>query len=230
MSAVFVVGTDTGVGKSVISGLLARFLYDRGFRVITQKWVQTGSNNFSADIASHLRLMGRKKQDLKDCLSHLCPYVFKFPSSPHLASSLERRRISPAKIKKSFLFLSQRFDFVLVEGTGGALVPLNRRNLLIDIARELNLPVLVVAGNRLGAINHTLLTIEAVKKRKMKIIGVIYNNQSGKINRVILKDNPRIVKKLSGETILGVLPWCKSKSFLYKTFIPIGERIFARLK
>ncbi len=64
----------------------------------------------------------------------------------------------------------------------------------------------------------------------MKIIGVIYNNQSGKVNRVILKDNPRIVKKLSGETILGVLPWCKSKSFLYKTFIPIGERIFARLK
>ena len=230
MNGVFIVGTDTGVGKTVVSGLLARFLQGKAIQTVTQKWIQTGSNGFPDDIATHLRFMGRKKQDLKDCLSHVCPYVFKFPSSPHLASCLERTRISPAKIKKSFHFLSKRFDFVVVEGVGGALVPLNKENLLIDIAKDLDLPVLVVASNRLGSINHTLLTIEAIKKRNMDIIGVVYNNQSRRGNRIILKDNPRIVKTLSKETILGVLPWGKNKSNLTKAFVPMGNRILARLK
>lgn len=229
MRALFVTGTDTGVGKTVISGLLGRFLSNRGYRVITQKWIQTGSN-FPRDINLHLKLMKIKAEDIRDCQSYLSPYIFKFPSSPHLASALERKRISADRIKRSFECLSDKSDFLIVEGIGGALVPFNGRRLVIDIAKELNLPVLIVAGNRLGAINHALLTIEAIERRKMNIIGIIFNNQNRKTEDIILKDNPLIIKKLTGRVILGILPWIKDNDLLYKRFIPIAKKLIGILE
>lgn len=230
MKAVFVTGTDTGAGKTVVSGLLGRFLLEKGYRVITQKWIQTGSGNFPKDINSHLKLMKMPRHNIKEYLSYMFPYTFKFASSPHLAASLEKRTISIKKIKKCFKFLQKGFDFVIVEGAGGALVPFNRKRLIIDIARELNLPVLIVASNKLGAINHTLLTIEAIKRRGMKIIGIIFNNRYRKVSKIILKDNAKIVAKLTGEKILGTLPYIKDKNRLYKSFLPIGNKITIEAK
>ena len=166
MKAIFITGTDTGVGKTTVSGLLGRFISDRGYLPVAHKWIQTGKENFPTDY-----------------LQWEFVYKFKFPSSPHLAASLEKKAISVNKIKNSFRSLKKKFDFVIVEGIGGALVPFNRRNLVIDIAKKLNLPVLIVANNKLGAINHTLLTIEAIKMRKMKVIGIIFNNQCRKVDK-----------------------------------------------
>lgn len=207
MNALFVTGTDTGVGKSIVTGLLGRYLLDKGHSVITQKWIETGSKNFSQDIDLHLEIMGKKRRQIKDYLSYVSPYNFRFASSPHLAARLKRKRICIDRIKKSFNFLQNKFDYVIVEGTGGALVPINERRLVIDIAKELRLPVLIVAGNRLGAINHTLLTVEAIRKRHMRIIGIIFNNTCKDTDRLILRDNVRIVKRLTRERILGVIPW-----------------------
>jgi len=207
MRAVFITGTDTGVGKTTVTGLLGRFLLDNGHRAITQKWIQTGSDKFPEDIVRQ-------------------PYTFKFPASPHLAARLERKTISKARIKKSFLFLKDRFDFVIVEGIGGALVPFNGKDLVIDIAKELDMPVLLVVANKLGCINHTLLTIEAIKRRGMKIVGIIFNNnQSAETENIISKDNPRIIKKLTGEKILGVLPYSKNEAKLYQSFVPIAKKV-----
>lgn len=201
MKAIFVTGTDTGVGKTVVTGLLARSLLDEGLNVITQKWIQTGSKGFPEDIDTHLKLMGKKKSDIKKYLSFVCPYNFRFASSPHLAARLEKRRINKEKIKKSFKFLQKTHDFVIVEGIGGALVPYNRKRLVIDIAKELNLPVLIVAENRLGAINHVLLTVEAVKNRGMDIIGIIFNARHKRTDKKILQDNIRIIKRLISRNI-----------------------------
>ena len=208
MKAVFITGTDTGVGKTTVTGLLGRFLLDMGRRAITQKWIETGSNKFPKDIARE-------------------PYTFKFPASPHLAAKLERRKIKKDRIKKSFLFLKDRFDFVIVEGIGGALVPFNGKDLVIDIAKEINIPVLLVVANKLGCINHTLLTIEAIKRRGMKITGIIFNNNKklGRKEDIISKDNPRIIKKLTGEKVLGILPFSRDKELLYKRFIPMGKKV-----
>ena len=225
MKAIFVTGTDTGVGKTVICGLLGRLLSDKGYNVITQKWVQSGSGSFPEDVDSHLKLMGLCRRDIKDYLSHVCPYNYRFPASPHLAAIRENKKISAARIKKSFAFLAKRFDLVIVEASGGALVPISRKKLLIDIAKELKLPVLVVAENRLGAINHTLLTIEAIRVRRMKMAGIIFNNLSEGTDVRILKDNPKIITALTGEKALGTLPWMKNKNSLYNAFIPIGKRI-----
>ena len=227
--AILITGTDTEVGKTLITGLLGKFFLDKGLDVISQKWIQTGNKGLAEDISTHLKLMQLSKKHLKGYEEAIAPYVFKFPSSPHLASKLEKKKINKRRIKKAFEVLKNDFEFVLVEGSGGALVPFDNKNLIIDIAEELKLPVLVVVGNKLGAINHTLLTIEALRKRKMNITGLIFNNLSGG-NNIILKDNQKIIKKLTNERILGSLLWSKNKKVLHKKFVPIGEKIIKRLK
>lgn len=226
MKNILITGTDTGVGKTVITGLLARFLLSKKRRIVTQKWIQTGTKAFPEDILSHLLLMQKDKGYIKEYLPYVAPYIFRFPASPHLTTKLEKQKINVKKIKKSTTFLSKKFDLVLIEGSGGALVPFTEKKLILDIAEEMKLPVLVVVGNRLGAINHTLLTIEALKRRRMKIVGVVFNNQREKTKDIILKDNSRIVKKLTGEKVFGTLPRMKNKKRLYKKFIPIGEKIY----
>lgn len=232
MKGIFITGTDTGSGKTIITGCLARYLLDKNYNVITQKWIQTGcAAGQSFDIKLHLKIMGKDKNYVKNYLSYVCPYTFKAASSPHLACRLQHRKISINKIIDSFKLLSGRFDFVLVEGIGGALVPVDKNRLVIDIAGQLNLPVLVVAQNKLGAINHTLLTIEALKARKINILGLVFNNYKNQ-NREILIDNVRIIEALTGEKCFGTLPWIQiSGNFnkLYQRFIPIADKIFRRL-
>jgi len=229
MKGIFVTGTDTGVGKTIITGLLGRYLLDKGYNVITQKWIQTGCrDSLSADIKLHLKIMHRDKNDLDGYFGLISPYVFKMPSSPHLASQIENRIINPDKIKESFRLLSRHFDFTIAEGIGGVLVPFNKKRLVIDIVKELDLAALVVAQNKLGAINHTLLTIEALEKRKIKILGIIFNNPKKEDKRIV-KNNPLIIKALANQKVFGVLPWIERYEKLYERFIPIGNKIYEAL-
>lgn len=226
IKGIFITGTDTGVGKTIATGLLARYLLDKGYSVITQKWIQTGcGRSVSTDIRVHFEIMGRDTGDLKGYEPFVSPYKFKIASSPHLASEIENKRINPGRIIKAFKFLSDKFDFIIVEGIGGALVPFNKKSFVIDIAKELDLPVLVVALNKLGAINHTLLTIEALEKRKLKILGVMFNNLK-KEDKKITYNNPIIIKTFSNERVFGTLPWIENYNALYREFIPIGNKIY----
>ncbi len=183
MRIIFIAGTDTGVGKTVVTRLLARHLSDKGYKVATQKWVETGVVKSQA------------------------VFSFKLAASPHLAARREGKTVNIKKIKKKLKKLSDDHDFIIVEGTGGLLVPLDERRLFIDIVKELKLPVLLVSANRLGTINHTLLSLEALRARKMKVLGVVFNNVTRRENKLILKDNPRIVKKLSGNIPVWIVPY-----------------------
>lgn len=190
MRGVFIAGTSTGVGKTLFTGLLAKYLSQKGACVITQKWVQTGVASFKdSDVKKHWQIMGK---DFSVYKKYTLPYIFKPAASPHLAAKMCRKTISAAKIKKSLTYLSRRFDYVIVEGTGGLLVPLNKKVLMIDLVRDFKLPVILVAENSLGAINHTLLALEALKARRMKVLGVIFNRIK-KEKDFISKDNPGIV-------------------------------------
>ena len=204
--SIFITGTDTGVGKTIVTGLLARFFFEKGLKVITQKWIQTGNAN---DVNMHLKLMRMPGSIVKKYLPYIMPYKFKFPASPHFASKLEKIKISKQKIIKNFHILQETFDYVLVEGIGGAFVPYNNKELVIDIVKELKLPAIIVVGNKLGAINHTLLTIEALRNRKIKILGLIFNNIDKKADKTILEDNIKIIKKLTKAKVLGALPYAK---------------------
>lgn len=230
MNSIFITGTDTGVGKTIVTGLLAKFLRDKSLSPVTQKWIQTGCEDFSDDIQTHLDIAGLTRNDIKDHLPQIAPYIFPLPASPHLSAEKQNASIDPGVIKSRFLSLTRNYDFVLVEGVGGLLVPLDRSTLVIDIAQELSLPVLIVAANKLGAINHTLLTIEALKTRNMQIAGIIFNSISDDENNIISRDNPKIVSDISGVKILGSLPFTKIQDALYENFIPIGQQIYDFLK
>jgi len=230
LPSVFITGTDTGVGKTVVTGLLYRYLLRRGYNAVTQKWIQSGSGQGGGDVKTHLRLAGRKPAAVNASVSELVPYSFIFPASPHLASRLERSRVSSSVIIKHFSRLRARYGCVLVEGVGGALVPFTKKRLVIDIAAELRLPVIIVAKNKLGAINHTLLTIEALRRRRMEILGIIFNGAPARTPGVIIRDNPKIIRSLSGVRILGHIPLMEETDRLHKRFTYIGKRLIHRMK
>jgi len=227
MKIIFVAGTDTGAGKTLVTGLLACYLIQHGYRVVTQKWVQTGSS-ISSDIDVHLRLMGKKRKDFVHYLKLMQPYGFKAACSPHLAARLSRKKISLTKIKKITEELAKDFDFVIIEGIGGLFTPLNEKTALIDLVKAMRLTVVLVAANMLGAINHTLLSLEALKTRKIHLIGTIFNNLSLKEKKYILDDNPRIIETLNRTKILGTLPYKKDKNELQKSFRAIGKQILSQ--
>ncbi len=189
MTSFFVCGTDTGVGKTFFTGFLANYFLNNGFSVVTQKWVQTGSKGFSQDILAHLKIMGKSRRYVKGIEDLVCPFSFHYPSSPHFAAELDKRKINIDKIKNSYRLLSKMFDVVVVEGVGGALVPLTKKFLLLDLVKELRIPVILVIANKLGAINHTILTFEAIRSRKLDLCALIFNSFGSNSPKKIQENN-----------------------------------------
>ncbi len=226
---IFVTGTDTGVGKTLVTGLLARYLSENGVKVVTQKWVETGTRGESADVLSHIALMGRKRSDFADYLEDMAPYVLGFAASPHLAARMENRRIDPAVIESSFSRLGEAFDLVIIEGAGGMMVPLDDETTMADMVGRLGLPAIVVAENKLGAINQCLLTAEAARKRGIEIAALVLNRLSRSGSEQILKDNARIISKMTGVETVWELPFSRDTEELYGCFRPLGEKIAEKL-
>ena len=172
--AFFVSGIDTGVGKTVVTGLMARYLLSSGVDAITVKMVQTGCEGFSEDLEAHRRMCGIGRLP-EDEIGLTAPEVFKFPSSPSLAARLENRKIDLDRIASSVEECRRRRDVVLVEGAGGLLVPLSDDTLAADFAASQGWPLVLVTCGRLGSVNHTLLSLEAAKSRGMGVAGVVYD-------------------------------------------------------
>lgn len=233
MKGFFITGTDTHVGKTMICGLLAGFLRARGVNVVTQKWVQTGTSGWPADLATHRRLMGLPEDVPEGLLADLCPFRFSFPSSPHLAAEREGAIVDPARIEASYRRLEASHDIVLVEGVGGFLVPLAKDLLVCDLVARLGLPVLVVVGNRLGCVNHALLTVEAIRRREIPLAGLIFNRVPGGSRwspEELLSDNLRIVEEISGAPVLGEVPFLGNPALGGEAFFPVGRAFLDRWK
>ena len=173
-SVYFIAGIDTGIGKTIATGLMAKSLRARGVDAVTVKLVQTGNDGFSEDIDAHRRICGGERF-YEDELGLTHPQVFKFPSSPELAARLEGKTIDLERIRLSVDYCRKHHAVVLVEAAGGLHVPLTRDLLTIDFAAEQKWPTVLVTCGRLGSINHTLLSVEALKTRGMKLAGLVYN-------------------------------------------------------
>ncbi|MBI5173879.1 MAG: dethiobiotin synthase [Candidatus Melainabacteria bacterium] len=166
---IFVTGTNTNIGKTVVAAILVS-----GLKARYWKPIQSGISEppdaptDSIWISSKLRLNSDRIIDES--------YVLQMPASPHLSAKNEGRQISLQKILQDFQKIHSR-EPLIVEGAGGVLVPINEDELLIDLIKALNIPVLVVAGAKLGTINHTLLTIEALANRSIPILGIVINGE-----------------------------------------------------
>ena len=160
----FITGTDTGVGKTFFSSILMKkFDFDYWKPIQTGKFTENDTLYIKENIG------------IEENRFHKSIYSFKKPLSPHLASSYEKTSINMKKIKKP-----RSHRPLIIEGVGGILVPLNKKDLLINLIKKFKLPVIVVSKSILGTINHTLMTLEILKKNKINIFGVILNNIKNK--------------------------------------------------
>ena len=170
----FISGIDTDAGKSYCTAWYANELAECGKRVITQKFIQTGNTGHSEDIDLHRQIMGTGYLP-EDSEGLTMPEIFSYPCSPHLASRIDNRPIDFSKIELATKELSRRYEVVLVEGAGGLMVPLTEEYLTIDYIAEKQYPLIFVTSGKLGSINHTLLSFEAIKSRNIKLDTVLYN-------------------------------------------------------
>lgn len=172
----FVTGTDTGVGKTLIACALLHAFAARGRRAVGMKPVAAGARS-GAD--------GLRNEDVERILAAgnvsasrglVNPYCFEPPIAPHIAAHEAGIEIALRHIDMAYRDLSQLADIVIVEGVGGFCVPLNARETTADLARQLGLPVLLVVGMRLGCLNHALLTAQAIRASGLKLAGWIANH------------------------------------------------------
>ena len=225
MPGLFITGTDTEVGKTVVTAALAHALHRRGINVGVMKPIATGcryrkrhqaprrtgcrSGNgtlISDDAQQLIRASG-----VNDSLTLVSPYRFGPPVAPWVASGSWRPpaarhpAISLDKIQEACTILEQRHDILLVEGIGGLLVPIDERHTVADLARRLRFPLLIVARASLGTINHTLLTVEAARNAGLDLIGVILNGRSARPT-IAERTNPEVIRTLVKVPLLGVIP------------------------
>lgn len=183
MSVLFVSGIDTDIGKTYATGMLAKALMQQDVSVITQKLVQTGVTinpesgdlNIADDIVTHRRLMGVPLQPC-DLDFTTCPYRYEKPASPHLSARLAHQVLDPSVIDQATSALQADYDVILLEGAGGLLVPMTDALLTLDYIADRGYPIILVTSGRLGSINHTLLSLEAISARGLSVHSVIYNH------------------------------------------------------
>lgn len=174
--AFFITGTDTNIGKTFVSTLIARALKARGIDIGVMKPVETGCREADGALApmDALALKGAAKSN--GPLDVINPYRFAPPLSPNVAARLSGVEIDLSRIESAFKTLSEAHEIMLVEGAGGLLVPLNDHHTMADLALRLGSQLLIVAANRLGVINHTLMTIECARAHGLDVAGVILNS------------------------------------------------------
>jgi dethiobiotin synthetase len=204
---IFITGTDTGVGKTIVAAAIARLVKMRGVNVGVMKPVTSGC------IESEGRLVSEDAEllvwgacgDPND--PDIAPYLLKTPIAPCVAASMEGIRIDFGRIKDAFDRLAARHEFVIVEGAGGLMVPLAGGLLMADLVARLDLPVLVVARPNLGTVNHSVLTCYAARQLGLTVKGIIINNYPEHPDRAE-ESAPHLIDSLSGAPLLGVFPSC----------------------
>ena len=190
----FVSGIDTNIGKSYATAYLARVWREKGINVITQKFIQTGNPaGYSEDIELHRRLMGLEYLP-EDEQGWTKPEIFSYPASPDLASRIDNRAVDIDKINHATSVLSERFDAVLVEGAGGLMVPLTPDCLTIDYIQHSGYPLVFVTSGRLGSVNHTLLSFEAIERRGISLHTVMYNLYPEGEDKIIQEDTENYIR------------------------------------
>jgi dethiobiotin synthetase len=203
--AYFITGTDTGVGKTLITGGIAGALVERGLKVGVMKPVETGCYEQNGDLFPADAMFLKEEVEPEVPLDIVNPYRFKEPLAPSVAARIEEVEIDLRKIKKCFLELSRGKDVVLVEGAGGLLVPLNHKKTSADLIKLLKLKLVVVAASRLGVLNHTLLTVRHAEELGIKVAGVIMNHPEPSAD-LSINYNMEELKRL-GVPIIGELPY-----------------------
>jgi len=201
---IFITGTDTGVGKTIVSAALAFVLRERGVRVGVMKPVTSGCIERDGVLVSEDAELLAAGAGIT-VTDEVAPYLLREPVAPAVAAEKEGVRIEFSRILAAYHRLADSYDFVIVEGAGGLMVPLAGGLLVADLAKLLALPLLVVARPSLGTVNHTLLTCFAARQLELPVRGVVVNNFPE--NPGLAESTaPHMIDSLSGAPLLGRFP------------------------
>jgi dethiobiotin synthetase len=197
----FITGTDTGVGKTLVGAGLVASLRNSGMDIGVMKPIETGFSLRTSDAVFLKKIAG-----VKDSLDSICPYRLKHPLSPFTAAKIEKVSIRFERIARAYEGLLQNHQALLLEGAGGLLVPITREKMMADLALYLKLPVLIISRTGLGTINHTLLSVEVARQRGVEVAGVIFNH-SGRRRGLAERTNPSVIRQFLDVPILGEIPY-----------------------
>jgi len=201
----FVTGTDTEVGKTLVSGALILKLRESGIHtvgfkpVVAGTYIDASGQTLNEDLETLRIASGLKSRE-----QSLCPFVLDVAAAPHLVAQKNNVHLDATRILDEFNTLTSAFDSVVVEGAGGFLVPLNEQEDLGDVAQAMDLPVILVVGMRLGCINHALLTCEAIVSRQLTIAGWVANTLAEEMP--LLTENIQTLKDRIFAPFLGLIP------------------------
>lgn len=200
---IFIVGTDTDVGKSVITAGLVYLLRKAGHNACSFKAVQSGGLFEEGRLISEDTRLVQKVCKLREDQELMNPYCLKTPVSPHLAARLENVTIQREHILETYRRLAEKYNYIVAEGAGGLVVPLIENDYMIyDLIRDLNLPVLIVGRAKVGTINHTTLTVEFAQKLGLNLRGVILNRYTDTFYE---QDNIKTIENLTGQKVITVI-------------------------
>lgn len=224
---VFIAGTDTGVGKTIVAAALARTLLNKGIDVGVMKPVETGCALGPKGLIPTDSEFLIKAAHAKDTKNLITPYALKAAVVPCEAAEMEGVEIIEEYILDSYLQLQNRHEFMVVEGAGGLLVPIYRRFMVSDLIQLLELPVILVARPDLGTINHSLLSIRYAQSIGLQVLGFIINRRNEDI-KIAEEKSPIIIENLSGVPFLGGKPYIED-SLLDEEFIEESAVLFSQL-
>ncbi len=202
----FVTGTDTGVGKTVVTAGLAAAMKRRGIDTGVMKPIASGCRRTREGLVSSDAEFLAQASDSPDPLSLINPIVYAEPLAPSVAARRARQPIEMEQVWQAWRVLRDNHQAMVVEGVGGLLVPLARKYDVADMAREFNLPLIIVARPNLGTLNHTLLTVEAAKHRGLEIAGIIINGFHGDTQDIAEETNPEEIMRLTRLPMLTIVP------------------------
>ena len=205
---IFVTGTDTGVGKTLVASALVWCLTQRGIDVGVMKPIETGVSPSAMARSDGARL--RRAAGNHDPVAEVCPYVFRLPAAPLSAARAEGTTVRIATIIRAFHALRQKHTFMAVEGVGGVYAPLTSSLNVLDLLYQLKLPAIVVGQSGLGGINHALLTLHALRQRNIPILALVLNQRHPvltKTARLQEQSTVTLLRRLSKVPVVGPIPY-----------------------
>jgi dethiobiotin synthetase len=205
---IFITATDTGVGKTVVTAALAAALANHGYAVGVMKPIETGvpSSADAGSDAARLRAAARSS----DALTDIRPYAFRRPLAPLDAARLEKKTVTLPTIMRAFRALQSRHEVLLVEGVGGVHVPITSSLDVSDLIYRMKLPTIVVGRVSLGGINHALLTLGALRQRKISVLALVLNRTlpaQTATARAQERSTMRLLQQRAGVPVIGPLPY-----------------------
>ncbi|MFB3785583.1 MAG: dethiobiotin synthase [bacterium] len=207
MRGFFITGTDTEIGKTLVTALLAAGLRERGIACRPVKPLGAGGVMVEGRRVSGDAIVYQKLGGLQAPLADLNPLCLERPASPHFAAEQAGITLVPGDLLAPLRAMAERDAYLLVEGVGGWLTPITHDYTVADFARDSGLPVLVVSANRLGTLNHTLLTLESIRGRGLETAGVIFTHPHAGSEADMAANNVETIRRMGKVEILGNIPY-----------------------